>query len=94
MNYLLIYLTLRGLTIKQLSRRVGLYYTSVQKVVKGQRETPHVRAAVAQALDLEENRLFGPDSGRYLKGLIAAETKGKTPRRRKPRPREHRISNS
>ena len=63
----------RGVTMQALGALLGENWHAVQKVVKGTRPTPHIRAAVATFLGLTVEQCFGPRSARHLRPLIECE---------------------
>jgi hypothetical protein len=72
MNNLQKYIKLRGTTPKAIAEAVGLNYHSVQKTVKGQRHSWHVKAAVARHLGIDPLLLWS-DNAQDIKNLIAQE---------------------
>ncbi|MEW6263355.1 MAG: helix-turn-helix transcriptional regulator [Thermodesulfobacteriota bacterium] len=77
-----LYLKVNGITQQDLARAAGIGAHSINKVVNqspyrcksGIRPyvTQHVREAIAQALDLPVEDLWGPDADRRLRRLIQA----------------------
>lgn len=91
MNELQKLIKLRGMTVRQLSSRIGHGYHSTQKVVKGARyrlksgtagiyTSPAVRRAVAEHLGLLPEQVWGTGSARFLRRLIRQEIRKKTDR--------------
>ncbi|WP_028319617.1 hypothetical protein [Desulfobulbus elongatus] len=64
---------LRGISMEKLAEQLGFNTHSVQKTVKGVRETPHVRASIAEYLGLEVDDCFGSAAGKVLRRLIRQE---------------------
>ncbi|MDO9069359.1 MAG: helix-turn-helix domain-containing protein [Deltaproteobacteria bacterium] len=65
----------RKLSMQQLADQLGLYMTSVQKTIKGDRQAPHIQQAVAGFLGLTVDQCFGPEAPVYLHPLIELEIK-------------------
>ena len=63
----------RGISMMALGELLGLNWHAVQKVVKGTRQTPHIREAVACHLGLAVDQTFGPRARRSLLPLIECE---------------------
>ena len=82
MNNLQKLIRLRGLTIKAVADDTGLGYHSVQKNVKGIRDTYGVQEAIARSLNLDVNQAFGSGSDRYLKEHIKTAIKHRTEQHR------------
>jgi transcriptional regulator with XRE-family HTH domain len=63
----------RRLSMRELAARIGQDMHSVQKVVKGTRQTPHIKQAVAVFLGLSVDGCFGPQSALILRKLTNQE---------------------
>ncbi len=65
----------RKISMRNLAEQLGQDMHSVQKTVKGTRQTPHIREAVAGFLGLTVDECFGTRSASLLRQLIAQEIK-------------------
>ena len=73
MNDLQRYMDLCGITCTDIAAGTRLGYHSVQKVVKGHRRAPKIRAAIAYYLGLDPDKLWGRGAAMYLRARIAVE---------------------
>lgn len=78
MNDLQKLLEIKGISAKDISLAANENYHSVQKTIKGQRPTPHIRQAIADYLGYQVDQLFGPGSTRKLRALINREIDTRT----------------
>lgn len=78
MNDLQKLLALRGLSTRVIAERAEINYFTVQKTVKGIRRAEHAKQAVAEALGLPVEQLFGVEADKALRVLIAQEINAKT----------------
>jgi plasmid maintenance system antidote protein VapI len=65
------YLALRDIDCAAIATALGLGYHTVQKVIKGHRQTPSARAAIAEYLGLDAAVLWGDAA--TLRQLLAQE---------------------
>lgn len=82
MNDLQKYLDLRNITAAQIAKEIELGYHSVQKNIRGVRNNPPVREAIALYLGLGYDELWGNDSPRILRRLIRQEINRKAEKER------------
>ena len=73
MNDLQKLLKLRKITVVQIAKASGEDYHSLQKTIKGIRQTPHIQETVAKHLGLRVWRTFGQQAILTIRGLIAQE---------------------
>lgn len=84
MNDLQKLLILRGLTAKGIAARAGINYHTVQKTLTGRRDSAtHAKEAVAAAVGAPVEQLFGAESAKALRVLIAQEINAKAAAERK-----------
>jgi transcriptional regulator with XRE-family HTH domain len=84
MNDLQKLLALRGLSAREVARRSGINYHTVQKTLTGRRDSAtHAKEAVAAAVGAPVEQLFGDDAAKALRGLIAQEINARAAAERK-----------
>lgn len=83
MNDLQKYLLLRNISAAQIARETRLGYHSVQKNIRGVRDTPVVREAIADFLGLSRHQIWGENAPVLLRRLIKEEIDRKAETERK-----------
>ena len=84
MNDLQKLLALRDLTAREIAAQAGINYHTVQKTLTGRRDSAtHAKAAIAAALNAPVEQLFGAESAKALRALIAQEINAKAAAERK-----------
>lgn len=84
MNDLQKLLRLRGLSAREIARQSGISYHTVQKTLTGRRDSAaHAKAAIAAALEIPVEPLFGAESAKALRVLIAQEINARAAAERK-----------
>jgi predicted transcriptional regulator len=82
-NYLQKLLDLRGITAFEIAEATGANYHSIQKTIKGTRVVKTVKPVIANYLDIDEARAWGPKSAAYLRSLVEKEVTKKAVQERK-----------
>ncbi len=73
LNNLQILLKLKKVTVRQIAHASGVGYHSLQKVVKGVRQTPSIRQTVASYFNVTPDAFWGPKSHAVIKYLMEQE---------------------
>jgi len=73
MNDLQLLLQLKGITIRQLSRVAGVNYHSLQKTIKGIRNTKAMQEYIASFCGASRDSLFGPRREKIIRLLMEME---------------------
>jgi len=66
-------LKLKGTTIRQVAKELGVEYCSMKKVLRGTRKTARYQQAWADYFGVSRSALFGPESKKTIRYLVERE---------------------